>query len=300
MRILIIGGTNFMGPHVVRSLVEQGHEVTVFHRGQTRADLPRGVNEILGDRRSISEKAAELQRSAPDVVLDMIPYTEQDAKEVMHVFSGIAQLLVAISSQDVYRPFGRVNGKETGPVDNLPITEDSELRQNLYPYRGETLRDQNDPKRWQDDYDKILVERVVMSDANLPGTILRLPMVYGPGDYQHRLYSYLKRMDDHRPAILLDESEAQWRWTHGYVENVADAIALAVTNDRAAGRIYNVGEPFTFMMNEWVAEIGAAAGWKGRVVLVPQGRLPEPLRWGINAEQDIVVDSSLIRRELGY
>src|SRR5690242_16626307 len=94
MRILIIGGTNFMGPHVVRSLVEQGHEVTVFHRGQTRADLPRGVNEILGDRRSISEKAAELQRSAPDAVLDMIPYTEQDAKEVMHVFSGIAQRLV--------------------------------------------------------------------------------------------------------------------------------------------------------------------------------------------------------------
>lgn len=57
MRILIIGGTNFMGPHVVRSLSEDGHEVTVFHRGQTGADLPRGVNEIFGDRRSIDELA---------------------------------------------------------------------------------------------------------------------------------------------------------------------------------------------------------------------------------------------------
>src|SRR5437667_12113110 len=103
MRILIIGGTNFMGPLVVHSLSEQGHEVTVFHRGQTRTDLPPGVKEIFGDRRSLSEKAVELQRFAPEVVLDMIPFTEQDALEVIRIFTGIAHRLVAISSQDVYR-----------------------------------------------------------------------------------------------------------------------------------------------------------------------------------------------------
>jgi nucleoside-diphosphate-sugar epimerase len=300
MRILVIGGTNFMGPLVVRTLNEQGHEVTVFHRGQTRTDLPRGVREILGDRRPLAGSAVELQRLAPEVVLDMIPATEQDALEVMSTFSGVARRMVAISSQDVYRAFGRVNGKEAGSVDSIPITEDSALRENLYPYRGESPRDQDDPKRWQDDYDKILVERVVMGDTSLPGTILRLPMVYGPGDYQHRLFSYLKRMDDKRPAILMDETEAHWRWTHGYVENVADAIALAVTDERAAGQIYNVGEPFTFTMAEWVGKVGQTAGWQGRVVSVSHGRLPEPLRWDINAEQDIVVDSSRIRRELGY
>jgi nucleoside-diphosphate-sugar epimerase len=300
MRILVIGGTNFMGPLVVRSLSEQGHKVTVYHRGQTRTVLPGGVKELLGDRRPLTGSAAELQRLAPEVVLDMIPAIERDAVEVMSVFRGIARRVVAISSQDVYRAFGRVNGKESGPVESGLITEDSPLRENLYPYRGETPRDQDDPKRWQDDYDKILVERVVMSDGDLPGTILRLPMVYGPGDYQHRLFRYLKRMDEKRPAILLDEAEAQWHWTHGYVENVADAIALAVTDERAAGRIYNVGEPFTLTMAEWVEKVGRAAGWQGRVVLVPRGRLPEPLRWGINAEQDIVVDSSRIRGELGY
>jgi len=230
----------------------------------------------------------------------MIPATEQDAQEVMSTFRGVARRVVAISSQDVYRAFGRVNNKESGPIDSIPITEDSALRENLYPYRNETPRDQDDPKRWQDDYDKILVERVVMGDASLPGTILRLPMVYGPGDYQHRLFSYLKRMDDKRPAILMDEAEAHWRWTHGYVENVADAIAFAVTDERAAGRIYNVGEPFTFTMAEWVGQVGQTASWQGKIVLVSHGRLPEPLRWGINAEQDIVVGSSRIRRELGY
>jgi nucleoside-diphosphate-sugar epimerase len=300
MRIFVIGGTNFMGPLVVRSMNEQGHEVTVFHRGQTRTDLPSGVKEILGDRRSLDKMVVEIQRLAPEVVLDMIPFTEQDALEIVRIFTGITHRLVAISSQDVYRAFGRANGKEAGPIESIPITEDSALRQNLYPYRGETLRNQDAPEKWQDDYDKILVERVVLGNANLPGTILRLPMVYGPGDYQHRLFSYLKRMDDKRPAILLDEAEAQWRWTHGYVENVADAIALTVTHERSAGQIYNVGEPVTFTMAEWVALIGKIAGWQGRVITVSHGRLPEPLRWDINAEQDIVVDSSRIRRELGY
>ena len=300
MRILVIGGTNFMGPLVVRSLSAQGHEITVFHRGQTQTALPQGVREILGDRRPIANSAAELQRLAPEVVLDMIPAIEPDAREVMNVFAGVARRVVAISSQDAYRAFGRVNGKEYGPIDAVPITEDSPLRENLYPYRGETPRAQDDPRRWQDDYDKILVERVVMSDPELPGTVLRLPMVYGPGDYQHRLFNFLKHMDDNRPAILMDEGEARWRWTHGYVENVAEAIALAVTDTRAAGCIYNVGEPFTFTMAGWADKIGQAAGWQGRVVLVPRGRLPEPLRWGINAKQDIVVDSSRIRRELGY
>src|SRR5437868_3630420 len=300
MHILVIGGTDVMGPLVVRTLHAQGHNITVFHRGQTPTNLPDSVQELLGDRRPLTSIASTLQKTEPELVLDMIPFGEQDAQEVMRTFSGIARRVVSISSQDVYRAFGRVNRKESSPVDPRRITEDSPLRENLYPYRAEPPRDADDPQKWQDDYDKILVERVVMGDPSLPGTILRLPMVYGPADYQHRMFPYLKRMDDKRPAILLDEAEAQWRWTHGYVKNVADAIALAVTDGRSAGQIYNVGEPFTFTMAEWMALIGKVAGWQGRVGTVPHGRLPEPLRWDINAEQDIVVDSSRIRGELGY
>lgn len=299
MRILVIGGTHFMGPLVVRSLNDLGHEVIVFHRGQTPADLPAAVKEILGDRQPLAPFAGKLTRFEPDIVLDMIPFIEQDAQEIMSTFRGIARRVVAISSQDVYRAFGRVNNKETGPAEPGPITEDSPLREHLYPYRGETPRNE-DQKQWMNDYDKLLVERAVMGDPELPGTILRLPAVYGPGDYQHRMFAWLKRMDDERPAILLDEKEARWRWTHGYVENVADAITLAVTSEQASGRIYNVGEPFTLTMAERIRKIGEVVGWHGNIVLAPHGKLPQPLRWGINTEQDIVVDSSRIREELGY
>ena len=50
MKVLVIGGTNFVGPYVVRQLLKMGHEVTVFHRGQTTAELPEEVKWLKGDR----------------------------------------------------------------------------------------------------------------------------------------------------------------------------------------------------------------------------------------------------------
>jgi len=50
MRFLIIGGTNFIGPHVARQLTEASHHVTVFNRGQTAAALPPRVEAIKGER----------------------------------------------------------------------------------------------------------------------------------------------------------------------------------------------------------------------------------------------------------
>jgi len=300
MHILIIGGTQFMGPHVIRSLHESGHQVTIFHRGQTRTELPEGVGEILGDRDRLLEYAPDLRKLEPEVVLDMAVSNETHADELMATFAGVGRRVVVASSQDVYRAFGRVNRHEDGDVDPAPITENSALREKLYPYRGETPRSDDDPERWMDDYDKIPAERVIMSHPALPGTILRLPAVYGPGDPQHRMFPYLKRMLDGREAILLEEGEANWRWTHGFVENVADAIALAVVDDRATGRLYNVGEPLALRVAERVEHIAEAARWQGRLVILPAERVPEKLRWDINVAQDIVADTSRIRQELGY
>jgi len=296
LRILIIGGTGFSGPYVTHRLSELGYEIALFHRGQTQANLPPSVKHIPGDRRRLTNFADELKRFAPQIVLDMIPATEQDARRVMGLFRGIAQRVVALSSQDVYRAYGKLIHIESGSVETVPLTEEAPLRRKLYPYRGQAQRP--DDRTYH--YEKILVERVFMSDPELPGTVLRLPMVYGPRDPQHRLFEYLKRMDDGRPAILLEEGLANWRWTRGYVENVAVAITLAVTNEQAAGRIYNVGEAKALSIAEWVRKIGRAAGWKGNVVIAPEGRLPVHLTADINTNQHLVVDTTRIRKELGY
>ncbi len=300
MKILIIGGTRFIGLEVVQQLHRSGHQVVVFSRGRTQVELPTGVQRITGDRKQLGNYKGEFQQVSPDVVLDMIPITEGDSLAFVNTFRGIAQRVVVVSSQDVYRAYGLLIDIESGPVESTPLTEDAPLRQVLYPYRGETPRAVDDPSQYLDDYDKILVEGTILGDSELPGTVLRLPMVYGPGDYQHRLYPYLKRMDDGRPAIILDEGLAQWRWTRGYVENVAAAIVLAVTDERAVGRIYNVGEIEALPMVEWVRETGKAAGWNGQVIAIPRDQLPDYLKSGINTDHHLITDSSRIRNELNY
>lgn len=291
MKFLIIGGTRFIGPPVARRLVEAGHEVTVFHRGRNKFDFPEGVGEILGDRSDLPGFRETFHRLASDVVIDMIPMGERDARDLIETFDGITGRIVVISSEDVYRAYDIARGLHPGPPDPTPLTEDSPLRERLFPYERPGF----------EEYEKILVERVVMDNPNLPGTVLRLPMVYGPGDYQHRLLSYLKRMDDGRSAILLEEGFARWRATMGFVEDVAHAIALAATSGRAANRVYNVGERVPLTHSEWVRAAGRAAGWNGEVVAVPKECLPEHLDPGLaNTGQHLIVDTSRIREELGY
>lgn len=295
MRVLIIGGTGFTGPHVVRSLVSKGHKVTLFRRSRSPNDLPAGEPSIFGDRENLSDFADELRRCEPQVVLDMIPVTQQDAETVTGMFEDIAERVVAISSQDVYRAYGKLIGAEPGPIEPIPVSEESPLRSTLYPFR-----DQSEPGQRLYDYDKILVERAFMGNPQLPGTILRYPMVYGPGDRQHRLFMYLKRMDDKRPAIILEEGMAEWRSTRGFVENMAEAVVMAVTDERAAGRIYNVAEAENLTEAEWIRAIGDAVGWNGQVVTISGERLPQHLRAGVDLRQHFVCDSGRIRRELGY
>jgi nucleoside-diphosphate-sugar epimerase len=300
MRVLVLGGTRFIGPHVVRQLSDKGYDVIVAHTGQHEADLPIQVKHFHSDLLGIplSEIPYELIQLAPDVVLHMVSIGESDARTVMRAFRGRARRVVAVSSMDVYRVYGRLHGTEPGPLEPMPITEDSPLRQVLYPMRGDTPRDEDDPRKYLDDYEKILVERAVMDTPDLPGTVLRLPMVYGPGT--ERDFEYVKRIADGRSAILLGQSAAVWRGPRGYVENVALAISLAVENDRAAGRVYNVCEPEAPTLAEWVERNGRAAGWPGKVTVVPDDLVPEHLQFQANMRQDWIVDSSRIRQELGY
>jgi nucleoside-diphosphate-sugar epimerase len=299
MQILIIGGTHFIGPAVVHRLHAQSHNITLFHRGKSKAALPDGITHIYGDRKNLHDFENDFKKFKPDVVLDMIPITEHDAKTIVKTFRGIARRLVAISSQDVYRTYGILIGKEEG-LEPIPTDEDAPLRTKLYPYRGETPRPDDDPRKILDDYDKIPIEKIIMENTESAGTVLRLPMVYGPGDYQHRLFEYLKRMDDKRPAIILERELAAWRSSVGYVGNVADAIVLAVTDRRAQNRIYNIAEPEPPTLAAWVKKIGTVAGWHGDVVIAPRDKLPQSLLPDFKTEQHLTVDTNRIRKELGY
>lgn len=301
MRVLLIGATGFIGSCVTRELVRQGHDVSVLHRGTSSRALPESVARINADRNDLASHCAALRKLAPDVVIDVILSSGRQATALMEVFRGFTGRVVALSSADVYRACGILHGTEPGPLQETPLTEDSDIRTNLGVYGRDTLRQLRPVFSWLDDeYDKIPVERAILGDSELPCTVLRLPMVYGPGDPLHRLFPYLKRMDDGRPAILLQEGPASWRGPRGFVENVAAAIVLAAHADSAASRVYNVAEPDAFTEIEWVRKIAHAAGWNGAVMVLPPEAIPAHPSTTSNSAQHWVVSSARIRSELGY
>ena len=299
MRILLIGGNGFIGRFAVAALKQQGHALAVFHRGTT-ATSP-GVDEIRGSRHQLNASAEELKRFAPDVVIDLIISSGPQAEELMNTFRGATRRVVMLSSIDVYRAIAVSQGTESGPLQELPLTEESELRRILYPYPPESMQVMRGIFPWvTDDYDKVPAERAVMNDRELPGTVLRLPMVYGPGDRLHRFCPVVKRIVDGRPHIIFPEALAAWRSPRGYVENVATAIALAATEDRAARRIYNVCEEPSFSELEWARRIASEMRWGGEFVVLPEERTPRHLLKPGNALQHWTASSARIRHELGY
>lgn len=299
MQVLVICGTGFIGAPLLRRLHAAGHAVTVYHRGTREPELPDGVRHIRDARAAVPvlEFPEALFATPYDVVIHMTLIGERDAEAIVHAFSGRARRLVVVSSGDVYAAHGQLLGLEPPSEHSGPLlTEDSPLRAGRYPY-GRRV-----PGPWGElvDYDKILVEEVVHRAPDLATTVIRLPAVYGRGDPHHRFLPWIKRMEDGRPAILLGEGAARWRFTHGYVENVAVAIALVATDDRAVGRTYHVGEAHTPTVIERVAVVARATGWRGQVVVVPDDRLPAHLRSSYHYVADLAYDTSRIRSELGY
>jgi nucleoside-diphosphate-sugar epimerase len=273
MRVLMIGGTKFIGPHVALQFVNQGHEVLLYHRGQTEADLPKSIRHIRSPLAAmpVLRFPRELLTESFDAIVHMIPMGAADSRAAMEAFRGCASRVVALSSGDVYRAYGRLTDIEPGPIEAGLLSEDSPLRSVLYPYRKQA----KSAADWVYDYEKILVEREILGSRDLPGVILRLPKVYGPGNNADLATVYSFR---HQP---------QWRWTHGYVENVAAAIVLAAGHPAALRRIYNVGEASTPTVGE-------------RIACLPPSSIPADESGKFNLAQNIAYDTSRMRAELGY
>ncbi len=286
MRILLIGGNGFIGSLLTCQL----HNNT-----QPEEAI------IRGDRNRLSDSLEQIQRFSPDVIVDLILSSGEQARQLMSVSSKVAQRVIAISSMDVYRAWGVLVQSEPGPLEPLPITEDAPVRSNRQLYPPETVKMLQSVFTWLDDrYDKVAVEEAVLNSSEVKGIVLRLPMVYGPGDRLHRFFPLAKRFADGRSSILLADDLAAWRGPRGYVENIAHAIAIAATSDRAIEGAYNVCEEPTLSELEWQKRIAAQAQWPGKFVVLPREKTPKHLLQPGNAAQHVVVSSGRIRAEFHY
>jgi len=283
LRVVVLGGTRFIGRAAVEELVAAGDDVLVVHRGILEPrDMPE-VQHLHCERSELAGHRDELESFGPDAVIDCRALTRIDAELAIAALPDVPRWIV-ISSVDVYRAFGALNAdQETDPV---PIDEQSPVRPERYPYREQMPG--------MHDYDKLDVEDVYLPHG---ATVMRLPMVYGEHDYQRREEFILRRVRAGRTRIPF--GSGSWLACRVYVRDVGRAVRLALTRP-VEGEVMNICEDRTYSMRMWSHAILEAAGSDAQLVRVPDDALPEDLKPTGTMSQHIAASARKARSLLGW
>ena len=237
MKMLVLGGSRFIGLHLVRLLHSLGHDVTVLNRGRTEADLPDGVARISADRDDPGAQTAALSGADYDVAFDISAYTTRQLAPAVEALAGNVGRFVFCSTTSVY-----------GPSDTIPIREDFPLHRT--------------PDASQYAKDKIECEDLLNEEfqrGRMPITILRPPYVYGPDNYiAAREFSYFARLSRGRRIIIPGDGLTPIHPVH--VDDLAEAFLAASRTDGAFGRTFTICSPDAITANGYVRAIADAMG----------------------------------------
>jgi UDP-glucose 4-epimerase len=284
MKVVVIGGTRFIGRAIVEELAATGNQLMLVHRGVLEPVGMPAAQHLHAERADLPAHRSVIANFKPDAAVDCRALTRTDAETVLAALPPDTRLVV-LSSVDVYRAFGALNDdRETDPV---PLDEESPVRLNRYPYRGKM--------EGMDDYDKLDVEDVYLPRG---ATSLRLPMVYGERDYQRREEFILRRIRAGRKRIPV--GAGTWLACRGYVRDLARGVRLALESTRAAGEVLNLCEDRTFSMGQWTRMILDAAGSDAELVRVADDLLPEDLVPTGTMTQHIAASAHKARAMLGW
>ncbi|MDP3852844.1 NAD-dependent epimerase/dehydratase family protein [Phenylobacterium sp.] len=290
MAVLLLGSTGFIGPRIVHALEALGVEVVAASRGG------HGPNAVALDRGDVAQVRALVRERRIHAVVDLLAFTEADTLPLLDALDGQVERWVMASSCDVYRNYEGLQRK-AGPDPLLePATEASPLRTTRHPYRTAPPRARDATEAWMDDYDKIPLEEALRARPGLSGVILRLPMVFGPGDRQQRFRWITAPMQAGKAQLAVNSAWAGWRTTYGYVDDVAHALAAASRHPAAAGRTFNLGELNAPDHMTWIGRFAGVLGWRGDVVEAPA---TDPLA-ALDLSYPMVCDTSAFRNACGW
>ncbi|SDW65934.1 2'-hydroxyisoflavone reductase [Marininema mesophilum] len=174
MKLLIIGGTQFMGRHLTSAALARGWEVTLFNRGQTNPGLFPDVEEVHGDR---TKGLSALQGRHWDVVIDPSGFLPQVIRDNVRTLARLTDHYTFISSVSAYASFAHPHITETSPLAPLPKDSPSD-----------TLTGENYGAL------KVLCEQA--AEQEMPSRVLtiRPGLIVGPYDPSNRFTYWCRRL----------------------------------------------------------------------------------------------------------
>jgi 2'-hydroxyisoflavone reductase len=252
LRLLILGGTGFIGPHMVRYALARGHEVTIFTRGRRDPDdiLGDEVTALVGNRdANVDEGLSALEAGEWDAVIDNSGYVTRHVADSANLLKDRAGQYVFTSTLSVYASNDEVGADETKEVGTL-TDEDG----NVFTFETVTVEDVTG-----ESYGplKAYCEQAVQHAFGDRATIIRPGLIVGPGDGSDRWTYWPVRIDrggevmapgdPSQPVEFIDARDlAEW--------------TVRVCEDRVFG-VYNaVGPATTLTMAEMLAGCRAATG----------------------------------------
>ena len=207
MRILIMGGTRFIGVYLTKILVEQGHEVVLFNRGNKPAPV-EGIQQIHGDRTDANQIKEKLANENFDAIFDNNGRKLGDTQPLADLFKGKVKHFVYMSSAGVYLK-----------SPEMPHIEGDKI----------------DPKSRH--YGKYETE-TYLQEQQLPWTSIRPTYIYGPQNYNPLESWFFDRIVNNRPIPV--PGNGLHITQLGHVKDLANAMVAVLGNEKAIGQVYNI------------------------------------------------------------
>ncbi|MDZ7644479.1 MAG: NAD-dependent epimerase/dehydratase family protein [Woeseiaceae bacterium] len=233
LRLLVLGGTGFIGPHMVREALRRGHTVELFNRGRTNDDIFPDLTTYLGDRNNDLDA---LRGGRWDVVIDNSGYVPRHVADSARLLSSLADHYIYVSSISAYADLGS------------PVDEDAPLA---------TLADETVEEVTNETYGplKALCEQRAAAEFGADRlAILRPTYICGPGDRTDR-YTYW-------PVRAARGGEMLWPGTRADLLQIIDVRDLAnfvvdVAEQRNTGAFNTVTPPGSFTMGDLLTDVSA-------------------------------------------
>lgn len=251
MKVLVIGGTLFIGRTLVAELLKAGHEVHILHRKPVH-DLGKKVGNVMADRNDPESLKTALSCAGFEAVYDNVydwerGTTAAQVEATARYCGDRLQRYVFMSSVAAYGD-------------------------GLNHHEGDALAPDNHP----DSYvrNKAMSERALFrlhQRNGFPVVTIRPPFIYGPGNPFYREAFFWDRMRDSRPIVLPGDGRRLMQFV--YVKDLVGALLKVLEKPAAVGYAFNISNARPVTQADLVAQLAEAAGKKTQVVRVPRERI---------------------------